>query len=115
MGQIEPPDLINFHQQESNRMYKGVLQSSTSERKMMENALKINKQMKQERIATKENQKRVIDLERKIIALGIDPTVMEDLVKQKDTEIKVLKKKPNLLEARHVQTLELQASCEEIE
>jgi hypothetical protein len=77
-------------------LYKGVLQSSASERKMREMVHKINRQLKQEKIATKENQTRIVELEKKIIALGIDPkdpTSMGELVKQKDTEIKVLRKR----------------------
>jgi hypothetical protein len=37
------------------------------------------------------------------------------LIKQKDNEIKVLKKKLNVPDIQHVQTLELQASFEEKE
>lgn len=59
-----------------------------------------------------------MELEKKIIALGIDPkdpTAMGELVKQKDNKIKVLKMRLNLLEAQHWQTAELQAIHEEKE
>jgi hypothetical protein len=49
----------------------------------------------------------VDNLEKKIIALGVDPKVFEDLIKQKDTNIKALKKKLNIPKPHHVQTLEL--------
>jgi hypothetical protein len=64
------------------------------------------------------HQTRIVELEKNIIALGInpkDPIYMGELVKQKDTEIKVLRKRLNLPEAQHVQTPELQASYEEKE
>jgi uncharacterized protein involved in exopolysaccharide biosynthesis len=38
-----------------------------------------------------------------------------DLINQKDNEIKVLKKKLNIPDVQHVQTLELQASHQEKE
>jgi hypothetical protein len=66
---IKSPDLVDFHQQVSEMLYQGVLQSSTSEKEMKEIALKIYKQLRQENIATKSNKTRVVDLERKIIPL----------------------------------------------
>jgi hypothetical protein len=72
----------------------------------------------QERIDTKENQTRITDIERKIIDLGIDskdPIAMGELVKQKDTEVKFLKKMLDLSKYQHVQTPKLQASYEEEE
>jgi hypothetical protein len=54
-------------------LYKGVLQSSTSERKMREMVHKINRKLKQEKISTKENQTNIVELEKKIISLGIYP------------------------------------------
>jgi hypothetical protein len=85
---------------------------------MREMVHKINRQLKQEKISTKENQTKIVELEKKIIALGIDPkdpTAMGELVKQKDTKIKVLRKRLNLPKSQHVQTPKLQANHEEKE
>jgi len=54
-------------------LYKQVLPSSADERKMTEMVQKINIKLKQEKIATKENQTKIVELEKKIIALGIEP------------------------------------------
>ena len=77
---------------------------------------KINSQLKQDKVSTKENQMNIVELENKIIALGIYtkyPTSMGELVKKKDTEIKCLRKRFNLHKSQHVQTPKLQASHEE--
>jgi hypothetical protein len=72
--------------------------------------IKIGKQLKSERVATKANRIHINELERKIISLGEDPknmTIVGDLIKHKDNEIKVLKKKINVPNVQDVQTLEL--------
>jgi hypothetical protein len=66
--------------------------------------------LKQERVATKANRIQINELERKIISLGEDPknmTVVGDLIKEKDNEINILKKKINVPDVQHVQTPEL--------
>jgi hypothetical protein len=53
---------------------------------MKEMVLKINRQLKQEKVSTRSNQTRIVELEKKIIALGIDPkdpTTVGDLMKTK--------------------------------
>jgi hypothetical protein len=78
----------------------------------------INRPLKQEMVSTKENKTKIVKIEKNIIALGIDPkdrTSMGELVKYKDTKIKVLRKRLNLLESQHVKTPELQGSHEEKE
>lgn len=50
---VQPTDIIDLHQQASDMLYKGVLQSFATKRKMREMVLKINRQLKQEKIATK--------------------------------------------------------------
>jgi hypothetical protein len=115
---IHPVDMIELHQQTSDMLYRGVLQSSPSERKMKNMVMKIEKQLTQERVATKANRIQINELERKIISLGEDPknmTIVGDLIKEKDNEIKILKKKINVPDVQHVQTPELQASHEEKE
>jgi hypothetical protein len=65
-------------------MYKGVLQSSFSERKMREIMHNIDKQLKKHKVATKANQTRIVELEQNIISLRIDPkdpSVVGELVK----------------------------------
>jgi len=64
----------------------------------------------QERVATKANRIHINELEREIISLGEEPKnmiVVEDLIKNKNNKIKILKKKLNFLDVQHVQTLEL--------
>jgi hypothetical protein len=61
-------------------------------------------------VATKSNRIHINELERKIISLGEDPKnpiVVGDLIKEKDNEINILKKKINVLDVQHVQTPEL--------
>jgi hypothetical protein len=43
LGDIHPVDMIELHQQTSDMLYRGVLQSSTSERKMKNMVIKIVK------------------------------------------------------------------------
>jgi hypothetical protein len=62
-------DMIELHQQTSDILYKGVLQSSASERKMKNMVIKIEKQLKQERVATKSNRININELERNITSL----------------------------------------------
>jgi hypothetical protein len=64
----------------------------------------------QERVATKANRIHINELERKIISLGADPknpTVVGDLIKEKDNKINILKKNLNVPDVQHVQTPEL--------
>jgi len=61
-------------------------------------------------VATKANIIHIHELERNNISLGVDPKTMifvGYLIKNKDNEIKVLKKKINIHDVQHVQTLEL--------
>jgi len=86
-------------------LYRRVLESSSSEKTMKEMVLKINRQLKQEKVSTRDYQTRIFELEKNIIALGIDPkdpTVVGDLMKIKDTEIKFLKKRLNIPEEQNV-------------
>jgi hypothetical protein len=79
---------------------------------------KFNRQVKQEKVATKQNQIRIVELEKKIIALVINPkypTIVGELVKKKDTRIEAPRKMLNLPKSQHVQTPELQDIHEEIE
>jgi len=58
----------------------------------------------------------VEEIERKIISIGIypnHPIFVGDLIKKKDTNIKVLKKRLNIPEAQHVQTREIQVIYKE--
>jgi hypothetical protein len=74
--------------------------------------------LRKEKIATKANKTRVEEIERKIISIGIypkDPIVVGDLIKKKDTDIKVLKKRLNIPKAQHVQTREIQVIYKEKE
>jgi hypothetical protein len=73
LGNIQPNDIIDLHQQKLDMLYKGVLQSSTSERKMREMVKIINRKLKKNNISTRENQTKIVDLENNIIALEIDP------------------------------------------
>jgi len=69
--------------------------------------IKIAKQLMQERVATKANRIQINELERKMISLGEDPkniTVVGYLIKEKDNEIKILKKNINVPIVRHVHT-----------
>ena len=116
LGDIHLMDMIELHQQASDMLYRGVLQSFANERKMQNMVIEIGKQLKRERVATKSNRIQINELERKIISLGEDPknlTIVEDLIKEKGNEIKILKKKLNVPNIQHVHTPELQASHEE--
>ena len=56
-------------------------------------------------MATKANRIQINDLERNIISLGAypkNPTIVGDLIKLKDNEIKVLKKKLNFSDVQRV-------------
>jgi hypothetical protein len=67
-------------------------------------------------VATKANQTKVVELKNNMIGLGIDPkdlTVMGYLVKKKDIEIKVLRKRLNRPKVQQVQTREFQANHED--
>ena len=102
---IHPMDMIELHQQISHMLYRGVLQSSASERKMKNMVIKIVKHMKQERVATKSNRIYINELERKIISLGANPknlTIVGYLIKEKDNEIKIRKKNLNVHDVQHV-------------
>jgi len=74
--------------------------------------------LKQERVASKAKQIQIDSLERNIISFRENkknPKVVGDLMNQKDNDIKVLKKKINILEVKHVKTPELQDRHEEKE
>jgi hypothetical protein len=75
--------------------------------------------LKQERVASKAKQIQIDSLERKHYFLQVEnpgnPKVVGDLMNQKDNDIKVLKKKLNILEVKHVKTPELQDRHEEKE
>jgi hypothetical protein len=83
LGDIHPMDMIELHQHTSDMLYRGVLQSSTSEWKMKNMVIKIGKQLKQERVANKANRIQINELERRIISLGAYPknlTTVGDLI-----------------------------------
>lgn len=46
IGDIHPVDMIELHQQTIDMLYRGVLQSSSSERKMKNKVIKIAKHLK---------------------------------------------------------------------
>jgi hypothetical protein len=74
--------------------------------------IEIDKQLKQEKLATNAKQIQVIELEKNIVSLSENPkniVVVEDLIKQKNNQIKVLKKKLNVPNIQHVQATKLQA------
>jgi predicted nuclease of restriction endonuclease-like (RecB) superfamily len=87
--------MVELHKQINDMLYRGVFQSSASEKKMREMAINIEKKLKQERVAMKAKQIQIVELEKNIISLGENPQnpkVVGDLMSQKDNEIKVLKK-----------------------
>jgi len=108
--------MIELHQQTSDILYRGVLQSSVSERKMKNMVMKIVNQLTQERVANKVNRIHINDLERKIISLGEYPkntTVVGYLIKEKDNKIKILNKNINFPDVKHVHNPDMQATREE--
>lgn len=74
-------------------------------------ANKIENQWKQEKVVKRKKQIRINELEQWIIVLGLDPNdanFLQALIKSKNIEIQVLKKKLKMLYFDHVQALKLQ-------
>jgi hypothetical protein len=64
-------------------------------------------------VATKANRIQINELERNIVSLGVHPknlSIVEDLIKEEDNGIKILKKNLNVPDVQHVKTPELWAS-----
>jgi len=81
-------------------MYRGVFQSTSSAKKMRELVQNIEKQLKHKRTLLRANVIQIYDFKKMIISLSVNPKnckVEGDLMIKKDNEIKVLKKKLNIL------------------
>jgi hypothetical protein len=73
LGDVHLVDMVELHKKTSDMLYRGVLQSLPVYKKMQNMVVKIDKQLKQEKLATKAKQIQITELEKKIVALSADP------------------------------------------
>jgi hypothetical protein len=104
-------DKMDLHRQTGEMICRDAMQASLGMKKLQNMADKIQKQLKQEKLANRTKQMRIDELENWVIELGANPKdskSIQALIKTKDTKIYTLNKKLNIPNIDHVQTPELQ-------
>jgi len=118
LSKLHIMDKIEWHRQTGDMVTKALIQATVDDGKLQKIILKLTTPLKQENVIYKARTVRILALENKLMTLGADPKdeeVVKSLIKDRDSEIKVLKSKLKILDAEHTQTKELMAAHEEKE
>jgi predicted RNase H-like nuclease (RuvC/YqgF family) len=96
MDQVGLPDKINFHKQASEILYSDLLKSYLSKTKLEEKVVKLEEQIKREKVASKGWKTQVKKLEADLVNLGSVSTKKKSnkkLIEEKDKPSESLQKK----------------------
>ena len=107
MDEVGLPDKINFHKQASKILYSNLLKSNLSKTKMEEKVIKLEEQVRREKIASKGWKTQVKKLEADLVNLGSVPTEKKSnkkLIEENDKLIEILQKKLKGVASDHPQT-----------
>ena len=114
------PDKVNFHKQASEILYSDLLKSYLSKTKLEEKVIKLEEQIKREKVASKGWKIQAKKLEVDLVNLGSVPAEKKSnkkLIEEKDKLIESLQKKLKGVPSDHPQTEEIvviQAEKEEL-
>ena len=111
-------DKIVLHKQTGQIIYRDLMKTTNEMGKLHTMVSKIERHMKHERAINRAHQTKIEILEKTIINLGVavpDQQSVQNIVKSKDTEIKLLKGKLKMPVSKHVQTEEFRVVQQEKE
>ena len=110
MDKIGLPDKINFHKQASKILYSDLLKSYLNKNKLEAKVIKLEEQIKREKVACKGWKTQVKKVETDLVNLGSKPNEKKSnkkLIEEKDKLIETLQKKLKNSTTDHPQTKEI--------
>ena len=110
MDKVGLPDKINFHKQASEILYFDLLRSYLSKNKLQGKVIKLEEQIKREKVASKGWKTKVKKLEADLVNLNSTPNEKKSnkkLIEEKDKLIESLQKKLKGSISDHPQTEEI--------
>ena len=120
MDKIGLPDKINFHKQASKILYSDLLKTCLNKNKLEVKVIKLEEQIKREKVASKGWKTQVKKLETDLVNLGSKPNEKKSnkkLIEEKDKLIEILQRNLKGSTTNHPQTEEImviQAKNEEL-
>ena len=110
MDQVGLPDKINFHKQASEILYSDLLKSYLSKTKLEEKVIKLEEQIKREKVVSKGWKTQVKKLEVDLVKLGSVPAEKKSnkkMIEERHKLIESLQKKLKGVSSDHPQTEEI--------